>query len=62
MRITLALVLALAGCAAKKPPAKQPNNVETKQLDQDKDERNGDAKDDKDDAPKKGGDPCEGGE
>ena len=65
MRTALVLVLVgLLGCAAKKPQAKQPGNVEKKgDLDKDKDERNGASPDDKDDHdPKRGGDPCEGGE
>jgi len=64
MRFFLVLLVALAACASKKPQAKHPDSVENKQksLDQDKDERNSDAGDDKDDAPKKGADPCEGGE
>jgi hypothetical protein len=67
MRTALVLVLVgLLGCAAKKPP-KQPGNVESSEkkgdLDKDKDERNGASPDDKDDHdPKRGGDPCEGGE
>ena len=65
--IVLALVgLGFGGCAAKKPQAKQPGNVEKSDkkgdLDKDKGERDGAAPDDKDDHDKRGGDPCEGGE
>jgi hypothetical protein len=64
--LVLVLALVLGGCAAKKPP-RQPGNVEHSEkkgdLDKDKDERNGASPDDKDDHdPKRGGDPCEGGE
>ena len=66
MRLALfVLVLALAGCAAKKPAPKQPGAVENKQtdLDKDKTERDSARPDDADDhEPKRGGDPCEGGE
>ena len=65
MRFLLLLALATAGCASKKPAVKGPGGaVEKKQndLDKDKDERNSDSHDDKDDSPKKGGDPCDGGE
>ena len=63
MRFALILALVLGGCAAKKPP-KQPGNVEKKSdLDKDKTERDGATPDDKHDRdPKRGGDPCEGGE
>ena len=69
MRLSLAFALALAfvmtmGCAAKKSAVKKPGTVENKQndLDKDKSERNNDSRDDKDDEPKRGGDPCDGGE
>jgi hypothetical protein len=65
MRFLLVLALLTAGCASKKPAAKAPGGtVENKQndLDKDKSERNVDSADDKDQSPKKGGDPCDGGE
>jgi hypothetical protein len=62
MRFALVLLIALAACGAKKKSPQSPGATESKELSQDKDEKNVNAPADADDPKDMKSDPQEGGE